>query len=1287
MSTSAALKADGPRSAPLRILMVEDDANDAELLLAHLAQARLGGAQIVHAHTLAEGLELVQSLDVQITLLDLDLPDSQGLYTLERMRAAASGPVIVISGNGHASLVDEALKRRAYDVIPKDELDAATLRRVLRLASLHREAGREQGATESRYRALLESSSEALVLLDAKGRIQYASAAMRRVLGYNSAEILGCSGLSFVRSEDRQAARKAFVGLSAQPGAFATLRARFRHKGGELRVLESSLANRLGDAEVAAIVCSYRDVTQEEEHRERFAATFENSPVGLAHVDLEGRFQLANQRLCAMLGYAPGELIGRAVRELSHREEIDSTAELGEQLRAGVIPQFTTRKRYLRKDGATIWVQLTVSLERDAQGRPMYDIAAFEDVTDAVRAEERLRDSEARLRAIVGAEPECVKLLDAEGRLLEMNPAGLAMIEAESLDVVAGQCVYALIVPAYRQRFKDLTDRVCRGERASLEFEIVGLKGARRWVETHAVPLRDEARGRNLLLGITRDITSRKHAELAAERLRRMYSALSSANEAIFKIKDEQALFRGICELLVEHGGLKLAAVRLVDRATGWLEVAAHAGGSAAYLENARVSVDPERPESRGPAATAAREKCTTVSNDYLADPALAHWHAAAREAGIAAVTSVPLCRNGEVVGLITLYAAETGWFDLELVGLAERMAQNISFALDNADRERERAAVQSALRDSEERFRSLTKLSTDWFWDQDAELRFTSFVGGQSDAKWRADQTQTIGLRRWEIPRLTPLSCSWDEHRAVLEARRPFRGFEYVRVAEDGSRRYVMASGEPVFGADGAFEGYRGTATDISERKRGELALRESEARFRNLVALSSDFHWETDAEHRITVRSEGVRAGTESTVPVTQVIGKRRWELPFVAPDMQVWMAHKAVLDAHLPFQDFELSRPVPDGGARHFSISGEPVFDDQGTFKGYRGVGTDITVRKSALLALELEHAVNRHLAAADSSLAGVQAVIRAICELSEWDHGRFWRVDEDAGVMRFAALWSMEGSGAESLEPGLREVVFLPGQGIAGRVWQSGEPIWVADASNDPRTAKHALWRTPMRGTFMFPVKAAGRALGVLTFASRTIRRPDEHLLVAAGEIGNRIGQFLERKRSEDELRRFRAGMEASGDMILLVDYKTMRYVDVNETACRTLGYTREEMLAMGPHDLLPTSREELQQTYEGFVADPSTIHGMNSVYRCKDGSTIPFESTRRVLHLETGALIVAISRDIRKRLEAEDALRESEERFRGLTQLSSDWYWEQDAELRFVSTAGRDQVRGGLTDAQ
>ncbi|HEX9185393.1 MAG TPA: response regulator, partial [Burkholderiales bacterium] len=112
-----------PGATPLRILLVEDDADDAALMHAYLAEAASEGAEILHARSLGDALNVLRSQTVHLTLLDLDLPDSLGFQTLERMRAAAAGPIIVVSGNGHPSLVDEVLKRRAYDVIPKQELD------------------------------------------------------------------------------------------------------------------------------------------------------------------------------------------------------------------------------------------------------------------------------------------------------------------------------------------------------------------------------------------------------------------------------------------------------------------------------------------------------------------------------------------------------------------------------------------------------------------------------------------------------------------------------------------------------------------------------------------------------------------------------------------------------------------------------------------------------------------------------------------------------------------------------------------------------------------------------------------------------------------------------------------------------------------------------------------------------------------------------------------------------------------------------------------------------------
>ena len=1415
MSKVVPLKPGAAAAGAPRVLLVEDDANDAELLRLYLTEACRGGAEVLHARSLAEGLELQRLNDVQLTLLDLDLPDSSGFHTLERMRAAAAGAVVVVSGNGHPRLVDEALARGAYDVIPKHELDAPTLRRVLRLATLHQEAGRAQLATEGRYRALLENSGEALVLFSAAGHIEYASASVRRVLGYDAAEVLGHNGLSFVLEEHRAAVNAAFLRLLSRPGASEVLRVRFRHKDGGQRLLESTLVNRLGDAEVAAITCNFRDLTQEEEQRARFEATFEHAPLGLAHVDLDGRILIANRRLCAMLGYARDELPGRTVRELSHAEDVDATAAQRAQLRAGAIPQFTTRKRYLRKDGGVVWAQLTVTLARDAQGAALYDIAAFEDVSEMVRAEEQLRASEARLRAIIGAEPECVKVLDDAGTLLDMNPAGLAMIEADGLAAVAGQCVYPLVAPESREAFRALTERACRGERGMLEFEVTGLKGTRRWLETHAVPLRDEA-GRARMLGITRDITDRKRAEQRGERLARMYAALSATNEAILKAEDPATLYRHVCELLVEHGGIKLAAVRLVDPATRWIETAAHAGDPASYLERARVSVDPALPHAQGPAGKAVRAALTVVNNDFLADPSLALWHEVARASGIASTMSVPLRRGGAVIGLITLYAAEADWFDPELVGLAERMVQNVSFALDNLDRD-------AALRESEARFRSLTGLSSDWYWEQDAALRFTRFAGGQGDVAWGGDQSRSLGLRRWEIPALVPLSASWEAHRAVLEARQPFRGFEYMRVLEDGSRRYVTASGEPVFGADGAFLGYRGTAADITERKAAELrarlehrvvqhlagardaraglgavlreicesegwdcgryfeadeaagtlryaegwgvdapevrrfleasrgltlargtglagvvwasgeplwvadirkdprvsqvslaimgeirgafvfpvtlqsgvigvvavsgrnvrqpdeallrttltlgsqigqflsrkraeeATRRGEERFRSLTQMSSDFYWETDADHRFKLRGSGAKATAVPAFRDGTVIGKTRWELPFLKPDLAGWMAHKAVLDAHLPFRDFEFSRPGAEGDERTINISGEPVFDDAGAFAGYRGVGTDITERRLAERRLRLEHQVAQELAAASDAAAGLRAVIRVVCETEGWDCGRYFEADDRAQLLRCAASWSVDDPEVRRFVEATGALTHRPGEGVRGLVWQTGEPIWVADVRSDPRvTARAHALLGEIRGAFVAPVSAGGKVLGVLSIAGRVMRKPDERLLKAMGVIGSQLGQFLQRTRGEQALRaseeRFRNLTSLSSDWYWEQDAEfrfTKFGVDesspVYGSSAASLGKTRWELPLTPLSCTWEQHRESLraQRTFRDFEYS----------YAGADGATRYISASGYPVHDAEGRFLGyrGIARDITPRMQSEGRMRMHAER--------------------------------------
>src|SRR5258706_12425724 len=135
-------------------------------------------------------------------------------------------------------------------------------------------------------------------------------------------------------------------------------------------------------------------------------------------------------------------------------------------------------------------------------------------------------------------------------------------------------------------------------------------------------------------------------------------------------------------------------------------------------------------------------------------------------------------------------------------------------------------------------------------------------------------------------------------------------------------------------------------------------------------------------------------------------EAVGKRRWDFKYEKMTERDWSAHIAVLDARKPFRDLEFCRLDESGRKTWVNVSGEPVFDASGAFKGYRGVGKDITERKRAEQLQALEHAVSRSLADVDSVTAAVQAAVRAICETEGWECGRYFSWDEESGACVFA-----------------------------------------------------------------------------------------------------------------------------------------------------------------------------------------------------------------------------------------------------------------------------------------
>ena len=175
----------------------------------------------------------------------------------------------------------------------------------------------------------------------------------------------------------------------------------------------------------------------------------------------------------------------------------------------------------------------------------------------------------------------------------------------------------------------------------------------------------------------------------------------------------------------------------------------------------------------------------------------------------------------------------------------------------------------------------------------------------------------------------------------------------EFRTLRKDGGVRWLLGSGTPQRQADGSVL-WCGSVVDITAQKETVSKLQESESRFRSLTALSSDWYWEQDTQFRF-VRIEG-GADSLSRVATDGLLGKARWEAGAQGLTPAQWEAHRAVLQAHQTFHDFEVMRVHTDGREIWASISGEPVFDEQGVFCGYRGTGRDITARKRAEADIE-------------------------------------------------------------------------------------------------------------------------------------------------------------------------------------------------------------------------------------------------------------------------------------------------------------------------------------------
>jgi PAS domain S-box-containing protein len=386
--------------------------------------------------------------------------------------------------------------------------------------------------SEERFRAVVDSANEGMLIYDRALNIIAGNRAAERIIGLPLAQLIGKPGftslLPCVRADGTPLpeAERPTRATVRSGHAQTDLRIGIQRAGGAVTWLSVNTAflRRVDDTDYYGLVSTITDVTEQtnaaarlKESEARFRRTFELAGSGMAHIGMDRRFIRVNRRLCDILGYREDEMLKLTGRQISHPDDLDIINEQRPALHAGEISAVRLEKRYLRKDGAVVWVKFSMTVERDADGKPLYEIAVYDDITVQRDTEARLKESEARFRQTfeLAASGMCHVV---DGRFVRVNRSLCEILGYREKELL-GRHVKDVSHPEDR----DVTDadlaRIRAGELDQARFEKRYLRrdGSVVWCDLAIALVRDVFGMPLYEIAVFDDITERKKSEAALQ--------------------------------------------------------------------------------------------------------------------------------------------------------------------------------------------------------------------------------------------------------------------------------------------------------------------------------------------------------------------------------------------------------------------------------------------------------------------------------------------------------------------------------------------------------------------------------------------------------------------------------------------------------------------------------------------------------------------------------------------------------------------------------------------------